>query len=180
MQNPFDYSALRENCCCFTGHRPDALPERGDETRPGMQMLGNLLESAVTRARDEGFTCFFAGGARGFDTLAAEAVLRIGENDPDVILCLALPGADQPDDWPEADRARYEAILAAAGTRVWYAAETCSPFSMRRRNRYLVDHATRCIAYLRRMRGGTLYTVNYALDCGVSVENLAETMDLLG
>ena len=40
--------------------------------------------------------------------------------------------------------------------------------------RYLVDHASRCVAYLRRMKGGTLYTVNYALDSGVEVDNLAE------
>ena len=32
----------------------------------------------------------------------------------------------------------------------------------------------RCVAYLRRMKGGTLYTVNYALDSGVEVDNLAE------
>ena len=50
---------------------------------------------------------------------------------------------------------------------------------MRRRNRYLVDQTGRCIAYLRRMRGGTLYTVNYALDSGIPVDNLAERlMDL--
>jgi hypothetical protein len=45
---------------------------------------------------------------------------------------------------------------------------------MQKRNRYLVDHASRCVAYLRRMKGGTLYTVNYALDSGVEVDNLAE------
>ena len=50
---------------------------------------------------------------------------------------------------------------------------------MKRRNRYLVDHAGRCIAYLRRMRGGTLYTVNYALDSKIPVDNLAERMMLL-
>jgi hypothetical protein len=47
---------------------------------------------------------------------------------------------------------------------------------MRRRNRYLVDQTGRCIAYLRRMRGGTLYTVNYALDSGIPVDNLAERL----
>ena len=68
-----------------------------------------------------------------------------------------------------------QAILDAAN-EVWYAAEVCSPESMRRRNRYLVDQTGRCIAYLRRMRGGTLYTVNYALDSGIPVDNLAERM----
>lgn len=180
MQDPFDAFVPRENCCCFTGHRPGALPERGREGNPGMELLSGLLESAVTRALESGTTRFFAGGARGFDTIAAETVLRLGANDPEISLCLALPGRDQSDGWPKADRARYDTVLSAAQGRVWYAAETCTPASMRSRNRFLVDHSGRCIAYLRRMQGGTLYTVNYALDCGVPVENLAETMELLG
>lgn len=171
MQNPFD----RQSGCCFTGHRPNALPERGDEQTPAMQALAELLARAVDRAVDEGCTEFYAGGALGFDTLAAEAVLRLSERDPSLSLHLALPGHDQTAGWGRADLLRYDAILARAAS-VWYAAERCSPSSMQRRNRYLVDHASVCVAYLRRMRGGTLYTVNYALNEGVAVENLAERM----
>jgi predicted Rossmann fold nucleotide-binding protein DprA/Smf involved in DNA uptake len=50
---------------------------------------------------------------------------------------------------------------------------------MRSRNRFMADHSNRCIAYLSRMQGGTLYTVNYALESGVPVENLADTMAML-
>ena len=45
---------------------------------------------------------------------------------------------------------------------------------MRRRNRYLADHADCCIAYLRAASGGTLYTVRYALARGLFVYNLAQ------
>jgi uncharacterized phage-like protein YoqJ len=179
MQDLYDFSVARERCCCFTGHRPNALPGRGRENQPGMKLLADLLESAVRRALDEGFTCFFAGGARGFDTIAAETVLRLGVNDPYVVLCLALPGRDQSAGWPAADCARYRDILGAAENRVWYAADACSPASMRSRNRFMADHSNRCIAYLSRMQGGTLYTVNYALESGVPVENLADTMAML-
>ncbi|HWP21513.1 MAG TPA: SLOG family protein [Candidatus Cryosericum sp.] len=173
MQNlsEFDGSPLR--ACCFTGHRPEALPDRGNEDKRGMRELCGLLEAAVFRAADEGISLFYTGGARGFDTLAAETVLRLGETNPEVRLFLSLPGRDQTEGWPEGDRLRYEAILSAAGERVWYAADVCSPDSMRKRNRYLVDHSTRCIAYLKRLHGGTLYTVNYALENDVPVENLA-------
>lgn len=171
MQDPFDRSCG----CCFTGHRPKALPEYGNEEKPGMRALCLLLERAVERAAADGYTSFYAGGAQGFDTLAAEAVLRRQTFDPSVSLYLALPGQDQALDWSEPQRARYNAILARASD-VWYAAERCSPGSMQRRNRYLVDHASRCVAYLRRMKGGTLYTVNYALDAGVEVDNLAERL----
>lgn len=173
MQSLSEFDRSPRRACCFTGHRPEALPDRGNEEKRGMRDLCGLLEAAVFRAVDEGITLFYAGGARGFDTLAAEAVLRCRETNPEVRLFLALPGRDQTGDWPEGDRLRYEAILSAVGDCVWYAAELCSPDSMRKRNRYLVDHSTRCVAYLKRMRGGTLYTVNYALENDVPVENLA-------
>lgn len=169
MQDLFN----RISGCCFTGHRPDALPAFGAEGSDGMQTLQYLLVRAVTAAVEDGVTEFFVGGAQGFDMLAAECVLRLRAEHPALSLHLALPGRDQTSGWSSADRARFDAILREAN-EVWYAAEICSPDSMRRRNRYLVDHAGRCIAYLRRMRGGTLYTVNYALDSGIPVDNLAE------
>ena len=169
MQDPFD----RARGCCFTGHRPNALPDAGIERKPGMRALDELLSRAVERAVSDGFTEFYAGGALGFDTLAAEAVLRVRQSDSSVSLHLALPGLDQTEGWSENQLLRYEQIRVGA-SEVWYSAERCSPASMQKRNRYLVDHASRCVAYLRRMKGGTLYTVNYALDSGVEVDNLAE------
>ncbi|MCE5188150.1 MAG: DUF1273 domain-containing protein [Eubacteriales bacterium] len=171
MQNPFD----RARGCCFTGHRPNALPDLGAERKPGMRVLTALLDRAVMQAVSDGYTEFYAGGALGFDTLAAEAVLRMQANDPSISLHLALPGHDQTNGWDANQLARYNAILLGAA-EVWYAAEHCSPSSMQRRNRYLVDHANRCVAYLRRMKGGTLYTVNYALDSKLEVDNLAERL----
>jgi len=177
MQDPFwiesDTQFDRSHALCFTGHRPDALPSRGAIDSYGMLRLNMLLERAVVRALDDGFTSFLTGGALGFDTMAAETVLRLSKGNPAVRLYLALPGLDQTEGWSEPELARYDAIMAAANGRVYYAAECCSPSSMRERNRYLVDHSSGCIAYLRRMRGGTLYTVNYALERGVPVDNLA-------
>ena len=174
MQDLFD----RISGCCFTGHRPDALPAYGDEASEEMQSLVYLLDRAVERAIEDGVTEFYVGGAQGFDTLAAECVLQKRNMHPALSLHLALPGQNQTSGWSARDQARYEAILREAN-EVWFAAELCSPESMKRRNRYLVDHAGRCIAYLRRMRGGTLYTVNYALDSEIPVDNLAERMMLL-
>ena len=174
MQDLFN----RVSGCCFTGHRPDALPGYGDEASEEMQTLAYLLNRAVERAIEDGVTEFYVGGAQGFDTLAAECVLRQRELHPALSLHLALPGQNQTYGWSARDKARYQAILNQAN-EVWYASELCSQESMKRRNRYLVDHAGRCIAYLRRMRGGTLYTVNYALDSAIPVDNLAERMLLL-
>jgi len=174
MQDLFN----RISGCCFTGHRPDALPAFGNDQTEEMQSLVYLLNRAVESAIEDGVTEFYVGGAQGFDTLAAECLLRQKESHPGLSLHLALPGQNQTNGWSERDKARYASILERA-SEVWYAAELCSQESMKRRNRYLVDHAGRCIAYLRRMRGGTLYTVNYALDSGIPVDNLAERLMFL-
>lgn len=171
MQDLFN----RVDACCFTGHRPNSLPNFGSEASEGMQQLRYLLERAIRAAVEDGVTEFFVGGAQGFDMCAAECVLRLRNEHPSLSLHLALPGKDQTSGWRENEKLRYQNILNEAED-VWFAADLCSPESMKRRNRYLVDHAGRCIAYLRRMRGGTLYTVNYALDSGIPVDNLAERM----
>ncbi len=177
MQDPFliehDINFDRAHALCFTGHRPEALPSNGAEDSFGMLRLNMLLERAVVRALDDGFTSFLAGGALGFDTMAAETVLKLSKGNSEIRLYLSLPGYDQTEGWSEHDLARYNAIMAAADGRVYYSAECCSPSSMRKRNRYLVDNSSGCIAYLKRMRGGTLYTVNYAMEQGVPVDNLA-------
>jgi len=168
-----------KRACCFTGHRPYALPDRGDEAGRGMRALIYQLDGAVRAALEAGVTTFLTGGALGFDTLAAEAVLALAAATPRVRLVLALPGRDQTDGWSDADAARYEAIRSAA-SEVVYAADRCGKLSMQTRNRYLVEHADCCVAYLRLMRGGTLYTVNYALERGVPVLNLAERLARAG
>ena len=47
---------------------------------------------------------------------------------------------------------------------------------MQARNRYMVDRASVCIAYLTETRGGTAGTVRYAEKQGISVINLADAL----
>lgn len=168
MENAF----RNKTACCFTGHRPFGLPSGGDAQSDGMRALLLRLDSAIHDAANCGVTAFYAGGAAGFDTLAAEAVLRVKDAGASVRLFLKLPGRDQHKSFSPAEERRFLRILDAADG-VDYAADTCSVFSMQARNRALVDASDVCVCYLARMKGGTLYTVNYALDCGIPVINLA-------
>jgi len=159
-----------KHACCFTGHRPSGLPK---EQSSQFTLLSAYLMEAICAAADAGVTHFLAGGAQGFDMLAAEAVLFLRETQGlPLTLALALPSKQQADRWPTPDRERYDIILSKAD-EVFYAGETNDTVNMHRRNRYLVDHADCCICYLKKMKGGTLYTVNYAMECGISVYNLA-------
>lgn len=159
-----------KTACCFTGHRPAGLP---DPAKGAFLVLRARLMEAVQAAAAAGVTHFLAGGARGFDMLAEEAVLYLRDTcGMPLTLTLALPSPRQAEGWPTADRERYESILDRADA-IRYFGETNAAHSMHLRNRYLVDNADCCICYLRRAAGGTLYTVNYAIERGICLYNLA-------
>lgn len=164
--NPFEGKAT----CCFTGHRPAGLPPAGSD---GMALLRLVLMQAICAAYAGGVRTFLTGGAQGFDQMAAEAVLLQKGNWPEVRLLLALPSPTQADRWRADAQRRYEDVLCRADA-VWYASDTAGAAAMHRRNRYLVDHADCCIAYLQKPAGGTFYTVRYALEKGLYIHNLAQ------
>ena len=165
---------FEKNACCFTGHRPAGLPEGGDESGAAMAALKFALLRTVEEAARLGIVTFLAGGAEGFDLLAAEAVLACRGDYPALRLLLALPSRTHMERFSADAKLRYDRVLRAAQD-IYYASEADNGFfAMHRRNRYLVDHADCCIAYLKTMSGGTFYTVNYALERGLPIFNLYE------
>ena len=165
QDDPYDLRTRknREHTVCFTGHR--AL-NRQDENL--VRQLGPLLEKLY----QNGYRDFLCGGALGFDTVAAEYVIRQREKHPDVRLIFCLPCADQSSKWKRADCSRYERLLYLSDeTRV------LSPHyydgCMQVRNTYMVDRSYLCIAYMARLHGGTLSTVRYAISQDVPVINIA-------
>lgn len=157
----------RERSCCFTGHRRISMQD-------GLWIRRRLREE-IARMAGEGIHTFLAGGALGFDTMAAQEVLRVrGERFPGLSLVLVLPCLGQETLWSERDAAVYRSLLRQAD-EVVYTGDVYTNGCMFLRNRYLVDHSARCLCYLTREgRGGTAYTVKYARDKGLAVVNLAE------
>lgn len=150
--------------CCFTGHR--AIPAQDKEA------ICDRLCRAITKLYEEGFRHFVAGGALGFDTLAARAVLALKPRLPNVTLTLVLPCADQADAWREGDRAEYERIKALADEVVCLADAYYSG-CMKVRNQYMVDASSACIAYLTNLRSGAGQTVRMAEAAGHRLFNTA-------
>lgn len=157
---------MGEKICCFTGHR---------YIRPDhMERLYSLLDETIeTLYRKEGVRVFRAGGAIGFDTVAALRVLYQKSRGLDITLELWLPCKNQTEKWPRAAILDYEFILRRADV-VRYTAEQYHRFCMLDRDRALVDGSQFCISYLLENRGGTAYTVSYALKKGLSLINLGE------
>ena len=152
---------------CFTGHRTLTgnladLSER----------LYQFIENGIV---NHGLTDFYAGGAIGWDTLAAQTVLRIKEHYPHVRLHLVLPcsNADQTAKWSEEQKAEFHRILSLADD-VQYTSEYLDKDCMKRRNARLVELATDyCICYWNqsRQRTGTGQTVRMAQRKGLVIQN---------
>lgn len=122
---------------------------------------------------EQGYRYFGAGGALGFDTLAAQAVLRLRERYPQIRLILVLPCLNQTRGWPQADTDAYEEIKRCAD-KVTYTSEHYFRGCMQKRNRHLADNSSACICYLTKPTGGTAYTVNYASEHGLTIINIAK------
>lgn len=154
--------------CCFSGHREIPYSDR--------EALERLLDRHIDNIAQCSAKTFICGGALGFDTLAARAVIRARERDGDIRLALAIPYRGVEKRWPEPERRSFEDILARADS-VHYIAEEYDRDCMLRRNRYMVERSDICICYMTRHTGGTAYTVAQALKKGIEVINLAVEID---
>ena len=152
---------------CFTGHRN--IPYE-DAAR-----LPNLLEQVISRLCERGATTFRAGGAMGFDTVAALKVLDMKSQYPHIRLELILPCRNQTERWDEISRRTYEYILKHADSHR-FLFDAYFDGCMLERDRRLVEGSDVCVAYCCRSRGGTAYTYTRALRAGMEVINLHDLM----
>ena len=154
---------IQNETCCFTGHRiiaSEALPT-----------VRRALRFEVRRLYVNGIRNYITGGALGFDTLAAEAVIELKLEHPDVRLIVALPCADHDSKWTDAQRRRSSVIKHHADYVVILSGSYYDG-CMQARNRYMVDNSSQCVSYCGKNGGGTYYTVNYAKSKGLYVEEL--------
>ena len=157
---------LREQTCCFTGHRLipyhelDAVAARTEiQTR-------ELIVNHDVRS-------FVVGGAIGYDTLAACILFRLRVTDfPQIRVILVYPFEGFTSRWSDEQRAEYARLLPQYDKTVCVA-QTASREAYLERNRHLVDGSAYCIAYCTRDSGGTAYTLRYAQQNGLKIFNTA-------
>lgn len=75
--------------CCFTGHRKIPLDQ--------LESVTQRLRDAVIASIKDGYLYFGAGGALGFDTLAAQTVLNLKKDYPRLSLSLSYPVKRKPE-----------------------------------------------------------------------------------
>ena len=94
--------ALPDRMVCFTGHR---------ELKEDPELLFYKVLEKTEQLIRQGYVYFAAGGARGFDAIAAQAVLKLEEKYPHIRLILVLPFPRpyvREDGWTQEDIQRHE------------------------------------------------------------------------
>lgn len=152
----------KEKTACFTGHR---------ELKEPYEVIYSKTQKVVEKLIQQGYRYFGAGGARGFDSLAADVVLNLKTKYPRIHLILVLPFHKQYEhekNWKTTEIAQHEKHKKMA-SKVVYTQESYSSGCYYKRNRHLVAFSSVCIAYQYKSTGGTAYTTKYARDKDVKI-----------
>lgn len=152
--------------CCFTGHR----------TLLNYDELKIKVYNTLVKLVDDGYTDFYAGGAIGWDTLCAQAViaLRDKEHKPIALhLVLPCPKEAQTSKWTTEQIQLYDMILSKADS-VEIMSRSYSRECMKVRNQRLIDDTDLCLCYYNdtRYATGTGQTVRMAERKGMDIINL--------
>lgn len=154
---------IKEKGVGFTGHR-----ELQDET-----LILYKLDEVVSDLIFNGYERFFAGGAKGFDMLAAESVIMNKKKYPNVKPDIIHPYKDYTKYWDSNCVSRFNKICENAD-KVEYISDTYWRGCIQKRNRELMNRSSICVCYLIKKCGGTAYTVECARKKQIQIINLFE------
>ena len=153
--------------CAFTGHRPKGLgyPESDERCAALKEKLRALI---IRMIEEEGVTHFISGMAQGVDMYATEIVLELKKQHPQITLECAIPYERQAE---QIGMFHQKILLLWAGAcdRETMLQRQYTPDCLRKRNRYMVDHAEIVLAVWNGSPSGTSQTVWYARETGTPV-----------
>ncbi len=153
--------------CFFSGHR---ILEKKEA-----KLMVSLLREAILTRINQGVTRFIAGGAIGFDALAAEQVIDIKKDYPDIKLVLYLPCKNHFAKWGQRDLERFDEIAKQADEVKYIYEGKYIPGCMQMRNNAMVKDADCGIVYLaKRMGSGSAQTASYAKEKGIPFINIVD------
>ena len=156
---------IKIKTCCFTGHRPKALPWGHNENDLRCVSFKSKIKFTVENLIVEnGYKKFISGMAMGADTICAEIVLLLKNIYPYIKLECAVPNHAFTEGWAAEDVRRYSSILTRADCIKFVSdSRTYSKRDLMLRNIYMVDSSELVIAvYIAGETGGTKNTIDYA------------------
>lgn len=146
---------------CFTGHRPNKLGGYV-ENNPIMSGVKVWLERAIRQAVSQGIDSFISGMALGVDQAAAETVLVLKREYPEIKLVAAVPFLGQEGKWPRLSQDKYKHLLEQCDQVHIVCEGHYAVWKMQKRNEWMVDRASAVIAVWDGTTGGTGNCVEYA------------------
>lgn len=150
----------KNTTCFFTGHRD--IPQKR------YAPIYDAVSDKLAQLYADGYRNFICGGAVGFDTLAAEAVIALRQTHNNVKLLLCIPCRDQSKYFSSEQKSDYERIMSQCdGYEILY--DRYVRGCMHTRNRRMADASSYCVAYCIKESGGSAYTVKYAQSHGIDV-----------
>ena len=144
--------------CAFTGYRPMKMPFGYDEECPLALDFKHRLHDTIEMLILQGYKHMISGGAQGMDIMAAEAVLELQKEYPDVTLEIAVPFEAQAAKWAADYRTRWQECIDRADV-VTVLSHEYTKSCLFARNRYLVTQADILLACFDGKEGGTKNTV---------------------
>lgn len=136
-------------------------------------LIYERTKSIVLELARNGVKYFGVGGAIGFDTLAAQLLMQLRDNEAQNIkIILVCPFPEFTSKWT-VEQQKMFGLMYSKYDKVVYVDQVGSREAYLKRDRHLVDCSRYCIAYCTRDYGGTAYTVRYAQKHGVQVFNTA-------
>lgn len=153
----------------FTGHR-----HLSGDIKSLAEYLYNTLDHHI---KYHGLSDFYAGGAMGWDTLAALTVIKLRNIYPHIRLHLILPCSNQEQTlkWSAKNKEIFYKILAQADS-VEYTSNHYYNGCMKIRNARLVECADICFCYwnTNNFHSGTAQTVNMARKKHIDIINFMQ------
>ena len=154
--------------CAFTGYRPAKMPFGYDEDcKPALDFKKRLRETIEILIL-QGYGHMISGGAQGMDIIAAETVIDLRRDYPDVTLEMAIPFAGQADRWSADRRARWQHCIDEADMITLLSREFTKG-CLFARNRYMVIQADLLLACYDGKEGGTRHCIEFAKQSGCEV-----------
>ena len=154
----------RAATAAFTGHRFIDASQR--------EHVKKRLSNAVLDAYGHGIRNFLSGFAIGFDMMAAEVVVSLKQNYPDLTLTAAIPFKGQASRFSSYDQKRYDRLLEVAD-EVIVLSESYYPRCFLERDEFMVNHSSKLIGYYDgREKGGTFYTIRKAMAQNIPIVNV--------
>ncbi|MGN0642247.1 MAG: SLOG family protein [Huintestinicola sp.] len=153
---------------CFTGHRPEKLPDKGAPSSQVTKIIKSMLYKSILNSVSEGYDTFFTGMQRGIDLWAGEIVLELMQSYKLNIVAV-YPYRNHGSGFKGYDKWILGRITEAAAEKI-VVSENYTPDCMKRRNRLMVDNSSKIIAVIDSYSSGTGSTLSYARSKGLETD----------